>query len=84
MTTRSQHILTIRCSKCKTKLFKYLKIGKGQVIKCHKDRIQRIYNMEQKINHYICPCGNLIGSDEGSFIKMNANAFMYTGTKDHK
>lgn len=38
-------MLTIKCAYCKTKLYKYLKIGKGKVLRCHKDRIKKIYNM---------------------------------------
>ena len=75
-------MLTIKCSKCKKKLFKYLKIGKGEVLKCHKERIKKQYELIQDDLHYVCTCGNIIGKDEGCYIKMNQQAFMYTGTKE--
>lgn len=75
-------MLTIKCAKCKTKLFKYRKIGKGKVLKCHKSRIKRNYQIEVVVDEYRCPCGNVIGVDEGSAIKMNDQEFIYTGTKE--
>lgn len=75
-------MLIIKCAKCKTKLFKYQKIGKGKVLKFHKSRIHKTYNMEFKDDGVRCPCGNLIGVDENSYIKMNNCGFTYTGTKD--
>jgi len=75
-------MLTIKCAKCKTKLFKYRKIGKGQVLKCHKRRIIRDYQIEAVGEEYRCPCGNVIGVDEGSSIKMKDSEFIYTGTKE--
>lgn len=75
-------MLTIKCAKCKTKLFKYQKIGSGQVLKCHKSRIERIHQLEKDSHIYCCACGNVIGKDEGTYIKMNRDAFTFTGTKE--
>lgn len=36
-------MLTIRCAKCKSKLWKYDKIGQGEVLRCHKARITKWY-----------------------------------------
>ncbi len=74
-------MLTIRCSKCKRKLFKYKKIGKGRVLRCWKDRIVEDYTVHEE-NLIKCPCGSTIGLDKGLFIKMKQRAFTYSGTVD--
>ena len=73
-------MLTIKCSRCKRKVFRYLKIGKGQVLRCYKSRIVRDFSMHEA-SKVRCRCGNLIGIDEGTRIKMRRNAFFHTGTK---
>ncbi|MGS2719815.1 hypothetical protein [Paraglaciecola aestuariivivens] len=40
----------IYCSQCKTQLFKYHKGGKGQLVKCFKQRIS------QDFTHTACTC----------------------------
>lgn len=77
-------MLIIKCAKCKTKLWRYFKIGKGEVIRCHKGRITRVFNVvEKRENQIFCPsCGSKIGRDMGSFYKMISKNFIYTGTKD--
>ena len=75
-------MLTIKCARCKSKLFKYHKIGSGQVLKCHKSRIKRVYQLEKDEQMYCCACGNVIGKDEETYIKMIQAAFTYTGTKE--
>ncbi len=76
-------MLTIRCARCKKKLWKYLKLGKGEVLRCHKDRIKRFYVvMKEKNGKIYCPCGTAIGIDKGSFYKMIAKNFTYSGTKE--
>jgi len=77
-------VLVIRCAACKAKLWKYDKIGPGEVLRCHKDRIARIYVFEQRENRVKCGCGKDIGLDKGRFIKMIAKAFTYSGTKRNK
>lgn len=74
-------MLTIKCASCKTKIWKYDKIGKGKVLRCHKSKITRKYNFLLEGNKVTCECGNIIGIDKGSYIKMIANSFVYSGTK---
>ncbi len=74
-------MLTIKCAACKRKLWKYDKIGQGQVLRCYKDRIVRQYESTQVDGEVLCLCGKRIGVDEGDYIKMIGNAFTYTGTK---
>ncbi len=76
-------MLTIKCAACKRKLWKYDKIGHGQVLRCHKARIKRHYDYRTADNKILCVCGKQIGVDKGSFIKMIAKMFVYTGQKRH-
>ncbi len=74
-------MLTIKCAACKKKLWKYEKLGQGEVLRCHKERIVKLYQSvvwEHKIR---CRCGKEIGIDKGDHIKMIAKAFTYSGTK---
>jgi len=43
--------VTISCSKCRTKLYKYKKGGNGSLIKCFKERITKDYTEQSGI----CP-----------------------------
>jgi hypothetical protein len=74
-------MLVIRCAACKRKLWKYDKIGKGEVLRCHKSRITRIYDFRDVDDQVMCLCGKVVGIDKGTFIKMNGRAFTYSGTK---
>ena len=74
-------MLVIKCAACKRKLWKYDKVGKGEVLRCHKERIMRIYDLRTVDNQVKCPCGKAVGIDKGTFIKMNGRAFTYSGTK---
>jgi hypothetical protein len=74
-------VLVIKCGACKRKLWKYDKIGQGEVLRCHKDRIVRIYDVETQHHRLRCHCGNDIGIDKGTYIKMIKKAFTYQGTK---
>jgi hypothetical protein len=60
-----------------------MKIGKGRVLHCWKDRIIKDYSLHdgKKIT---CKCGNLIGIDQGKWVKMRQRSFTHTGTKTHK
>jgi hypothetical protein len=73
-------MLTIRCSKCRKKLFKYEKIGHGRVLRCFKERISHDESNVQD-DQLICSCGNIIGIDKGTFYQMKANQFIYSGKK---
>ena len=75
-------MIIIKCAKCKEKIIKYVKIGKGNIHRCYKKRIQEYYvpleNKELK-----CPkCGTIIGIDVGDRIKMFHNAFVCSGTRN--
>ena len=46
-------MLVLKCSACKKKLWRYDKIGPGEVLRCHKDRIKKIYTQiieDEKVN----------------------------------
>ena len=78
-------MLVIRCGACRNKLWRYDKIGPGEVLRCHKERIDKFYCELPTDGHkFFCPCGKEIGIDKGSFIKMVARAFVYSGTKRSK
>ena len=75
-------MLTIKCAACKSKLWKYDKIGRGAVLRCHKERITQTYGTTSQNNDKItCQCGKEIGIDKGLHIKMIRNAFTYSGMK---
>ncbi len=74
-------MLVIKCAACKRKLWKYDKIGQGEVLRCHKDRITRRYKVKQEEDRIKCLCGKDIGIDKRNYIKMIGKAFTYTGTK---
>lgn len=72
-------MIIIKCSKCKRKIFKYDKIGKGRVLRCWKTRIIEDYSVRSE-NEIRCKCGNLIGIEEPKWIKMKQKSFVYSGT----
>jgi len=75
-------MLTIKCAKCKSKLFKYKKIGKGRVLRCWKDKITRLYDGEVEAENFICGnCGSIIAEIKDDRLDMKSNAFTYSGTK---
>ena len=54
------------------------------MLRCHKDRITKAFGWDEKDGKILCPrCKNPIGIDKGSFFKMIAKNFVYTGTKDN-
>jgi len=82
-------MLTIKCSKCKSKLFKYKKIGKGKVLRCWKNRITRAYDAKEVNDKLVCSeCDNIIGeleeNNRGKYYKMNRDEFTFTGKKISK
>jgi hypothetical protein len=74
-------MLTIKCAACKRKLWKYEKIGKGEVLRCYKSRIEREYEYQIEDGKIFCVCGNVIGIDKGRHIKMIKKGFVYSGMK---
>jgi len=73
-------MLTIKCAKCKGKVFRYVKIGKGKLWHCWKSRIVEDYSIHEG-KEVRCQCGNLIGIDEGKWIKLKQHSFTCSGTK---
>ena len=76
-------MIIIKCDHCKRKIFKYNKIGKGRVLRCYRSRIVKYYSIQNNENVQ-CVCGQIIGVDEGKWIKMKQNAFEYTGSANKK
>jgi len=57
---------------------KYRKIGQGNILKCYKDKITKLYiSADLK-----CICNNQIGNDEGLYYKMNSKSFICNGFKE--
>ncbi|MFZ5758750.1 MAG: hypothetical protein ACOY32_03855 [Thermodesulfobacteriota bacterium] len=74
-------MLLLRCAACKRKLWRYDKIGPGEVLRCHKARITKMYDAHAEGGRIFCACGKDVGIDKGTFYKMIAKAFTYAGTK---
>jgi ribosomal protein S27E len=74
-------MLTIKCAGCKTKIFKYKKIGKGKVLYCYKERIKEDFSYKDVKEYKCMKCGKVIGLDQGGRIKMKQNAFTTSGFK---
>jgi hypothetical protein len=72
-------VLVIRCARCRARLLKYRKIGKGRLLHCWKDRILEDHTRRSG-SEVRCPCGSLIGVDEEKWIKMKQAAFTSSGT----
>jgi len=61
--------LSIQCTECGTEVFSYVKFGKGHLIRCWKQRILTD-NSKTKEGNVLCSCGNVVGVDEGFYIKI--------------
>ena len=72
-------MITVKCAKCKKRIFKYVKIGRGKLWHCWKDRIIEDDSIRDR-DEIKCRCGNLVGIDEGKWIKMKQHSFTYSGT----
>ncbi len=78
-------MLLIRCAACGRKLWRYDKIGQGEVLRCHKERIRKkLQAVIGENGRVACPCGKRIGIDKGSYYKMIAKSFTYRGTKRNR
>ena len=62
-------VMTIRCKKCNQKVFKYLKIGKGNLLKAYKSKIQSKYFLIEN-DYMVCKCGHKLAIDLDSHFKM--------------
>jgi hypothetical protein len=72
-------MIVIKCAQCKSKIFKYVKVGKGRLLHCWKARIVEDYSVRDG-SEIKCQCGNLIGIDEGGWVKLKRRSFTYSGT----
>jgi hypothetical protein len=77
-------MLTVLCAACRKKLWRYDKIGKGHLVRCHKARITKWFAAEKRDSKVYCPCGKPVGVDKGSHFRMIAGAYTHTGTKRNK
>jgi len=73
-------MITIKCARCNSKVFRYVKIGKGKLWHCWKERIIEDHSIHEG-KEKRCKCGNLIGIDEGRWIKLKQHSFVISGTK---
>ena len=73
-------MMIIKCAKCKREVFKYVKIGKGKLWHCWKDRIVEDLSVHDGKN-IKCNCGNLIGFNEEKWIKLKRHSILISGTK---
>jgi hypothetical protein len=73
-------MIVIRCARCRARVFKYVKIGEGRLLHCWKERIVADYSVRVG-NEVRCRCGNLIGIEEGKWIRMKQHSFTYSGTR---
>jgi len=76
-------MITIRCAKCGKKIFRYIKVGKGRLWHCWKDRIVKDCSIKEG-DKVKCQCGNLIGIDEEKWIKLKRNSITCSGTRTTK
>ncbi len=67
--------LDIKCKICEKKILEYIKYGDGNLINCYKKRIVED-NSEKENKKVMCTCGNVIGKDRPTRIKMNQNSFI--------
>jgi len=74
-------MLTIKCSGCNTRIFKYEKVGKGKVLYCYKDRIEKDFSQKEGEEYKCKKCGKVIGIDQGERIKMKQSSFTCSGFK---
>lgn len=73
-------MITIKCARCKRKIFRYIKVGKGKLWHCWKDRIVEDFSIHDGKN-IKCNCGNLIGVDKEKWIKLKQDSFITSGSK---
>lgn len=76
-------MIVIKCARCKGKVFRYLKIGKGRILHCWEERIMEDCSLHDG-NELKCQCGSVIGIDEGRWIKMKQRSFICSGTEGRR
>ena len=73
--------MTIKCARWRSKVFRYEKIGEARVLHCWKNRIIKDCSVRDG-SEVKCECGNLIGIDEGKWIRMKRRAFTCSGAEE--
>lgn len=53
-------------------------------MRCHKDRIRKMYETIERDGKIWCTCGKPIGIDKGTYYSMAKGNFTYAGTKENK
>jgi hypothetical protein len=76
-------MLTIKCATCRSKIFKYRKIGKGKIITCWNARIINDYSQREN-GQVKCRCGKIIGSEVVKGVRMKQGNFTFSGTRSNK
>lgn len=54
------------------------------MLRCHKSRVDKWLDAEEKHGKLLCLCGRVVGLDKGTYYKMIRKAFTYSGTKVSK
>jgi len=69
-------ILKIRCARCGTLLFVYLKVGEGRLWHCWRKRIIEDYTV--KVGDDVkCPkCGAIVGLEKEAFINIKQRSIV--------
>lgn len=77
-------MLIIKCARCKDKVLQYLKIGRGQVLRCYQQRIRKLYGTLEEGELRCGNCKNRMGIQKGGYIKMIGKEFTSSGQKIRK
>lgn len=68
----------LKCARCRHKLMKYNKIGKGRIVRCWHDRIIENYAVREG-DELKCVCGAVIGTYDARGIRLRQNSFTASG-----
>ena len=72
-----KHVMTIRCSRCNKKVFKYYKKCPGKLWHLWKNNILED-NSKREREKVLCPrCGSIIGIEKKAYIKLIKGAYTY-------
>ncbi len=74
-------MLVLKCAACRKKLWRYDKIGQGELLRCHKARIDKMYGSSFDGHKIHCRCGREVGIDKGSYYQMVKGAYTSSGSK---
>jgi len=72
-------VIHIRCAKCRAKIMRYNKIGRGRVLKCWTSRIGQLHGVIEDDVLKCRRCGHAIGTVAQGCIRMKQSAFTYGG-----